>query len=137
MKKMVAFDDLDGSEAEGTYYIGLGGEWREIDLTDFHYEDLQQALVKFWEAARPCEPPRKAAAHPAGNPSSGGQGRGRQWHKGFRAWADASGRTYTTASNSYYPKVQDVADYDAYLAAGGAPRPGEGSDGGAGGTAAT
>jgi hypothetical protein len=45
-------DDLDGSEAEGTFRFGLDGAEYEIDLNAKHAQALRDALARYVGAAR-------------------------------------------------------------------------------------
>jgi hypothetical protein len=67
-------DDLDGSEAEGTFPFGLDGMHYEIDLNTAHAKELRTTLARYTEAARrvtaarrPARTGRKAAAGGPGN----------------------------------------------------------------------
>jgi len=45
-------DDLDGSDAEGTFRFGLDGSEYEIDLNAKHAQELRDALARYVGAAR-------------------------------------------------------------------------------------
>ena len=46
-------DDLDGSAATETIWLGWNGDWREIDLSKGNATALSRALDRYWAAARP------------------------------------------------------------------------------------
>lgn len=112
---VVLADDLDNAQgtitaADGTHYIGVDGIWREIDVTDEHWAEYQEATRRFWEVARVCPPPGQALT----GSYQGYPGRIRYW-KDFRAWADQRGIRYTSDGGGFYPHRRDVREFDDWL----------------------
>lgn len=117
MRRMVIVDDFDHTQiADTTQFIGVNGKWVQLDLTNARAEILAETLKPWYEAGEQvdAETVRKKSAMPT--KSEKNKHRGRDWNKQFRAWADANGRTYSTASGGFYAKNKDVDDYEAYLA---------------------
>lgn len=56
---IVITDDLDGSPGAGTYTVGIGGRWFELDLTREHHAELCAALAPYLAVARPVTGARK------------------------------------------------------------------------------
>src|SRR5215469_5575595 len=51
-KKLVAFDDLTGAEADSTHYIGIDGTWYELDLTSEHFAEMERDIERYIRAGR-------------------------------------------------------------------------------------
>lgn len=49
----VLVDDLDGSEAVETVWLGWNGDWRELELSKRNLDALSKALDKYWNVSRP------------------------------------------------------------------------------------
>ena len=112
---VVLADDVDHAQdtitpADGTHYIGVDGVWREIDVTDRHWTEFQDAIRRFWEVARVCPPPGERLS----GGYEGNSGRFRYW-KDFRAWAGQRGIQYTSDNGSFYPHRADVRKFDEWL----------------------
>ena len=45
-------DDLDGSPAAETIWLGWNGDWREIDLSKRNAAALSRTLDRYWAAGR-------------------------------------------------------------------------------------
>lgn len=48
----ILLDDMDGSEATGTFEFAFDGSQYEIDLNDAHAKELREALMPFVENGR-------------------------------------------------------------------------------------
>lgn len=112
---VVLADDVDNAQgvitqADGTHYIGVDGIWREIDVTEEHWREYNEAVAKFWAVARVCPPPGQALA----GGYQGTPGRYRYW-KDFRVWADQRGIRYTSDGGGFYPRRPDVRQFDDWL----------------------
>ena len=64
-------DDLDGSEAEGTFRFGLDGTEYEIDLNAEHTRAMRDALARYVGAARTAGGARRPARSGRKAPASG------------------------------------------------------------------
>lgn len=114
MKRMVAVDDVDGrSLADVTTYIGLDGQWREVDLTADHDAQLRLLIKQWWEAGR------SVSSVPRQRPETRQHVRhgmtSRDYWKGFRAWCDERDIGYTTDTGKFYPARKNVLAYEAHL----------------------
>jgi hypothetical protein len=69
--KTLLIDDLDGSEAEGTFRFGLDGTEYEIDLSAEHPLALRDALARYVSAARRPGGARRPARSGRRAPESG------------------------------------------------------------------
>jgi hypothetical protein len=49
----VLVDDLDGTEAAETVWLGWNGDWRELELSRKNLAALNRALDKYWNVSRP------------------------------------------------------------------------------------
>jgi hypothetical protein len=49
----VLVDDLDGTEAAETVWLGWNGDWRELELSKKNLAALSRALDKYWNVSRP------------------------------------------------------------------------------------
>lgn len=130
MKRMVAYDDTDpGQVADVTRYIGLDGEWREVDLTRDNEAVYFALITQLWKLGRKVsEVPKSARAsrtayesaeperHPGQGP--GGWASSRKYWDEFRAWCDANGRTYRVKSG-FNAKQGDIDDFEAFRAQAG------------------
>lgn len=115
---VVIYDDLDycrdGTKtvAERTVTIGLDGVWRELDLSEVRYTELQKLLGPYLEAGHP----------PAEAPKRNDPLRGRRntpefaYRKALREFATANGFRYITETGKYYYSKKLKAAYDEYLA---------------------
>ena len=139
MKAIVTLDDLDVASGQGalphTVQVRLGwdGTWYELDLTDFHAEELWEAVRPYLEAGRREEhqplprpdakaltasqqvPVAKGVAlhHAAGVPM-------RVYVKGLRKWAADTGvelETYVSPGGirSYKYQAEHYRGYEAWL----------------------
>jgi hypothetical protein len=78
-------DDIDSSEAEGTFRFGLDGTEYEIDLSNKHAEALRKSLQPYIRAARKGPGPRRpgrSRRQPSANGISNTE---------VRAWARSQG----------------------------------------------
>lgn len=125
-------------KADDTLTFYIGGQWYEIDLTKGNQEKMARDLKPWTDVARKMKAP-KAASPPrhAVQPKKRGPHRRpkRDW-TGFKAWCDLNGRVYRGAGGSFWPKKQDIADYESWLAERQAAREGQPGDTAAGGHAA-
>lgn len=93
----------EGKRVQATTTVSLGyqGEWRELDLTDAHDQELYDAIRKFWDAgAKIDQPVRHKRPDRAPSPAR------RKFLRELRAWADSQGRSQiyrTTTGSHYYP----------------------------------
>jgi hypothetical protein len=116
-------DDLDGSEASGTFDFALDGKQYQIDLSDENAAKLRDALEPFVNAAR------KAGGR------SGGRGRQRQVAEdrpartsreetaAIRRWARENG--HEVSERGRIPKSALDAYREAQNSGKGAPRVGD------------
>lgn len=85
------YDDVDYAEdrkltpATKTVRIGLGGEWRELDLGEENAEQFAEDIGRYWEAAQP----EGAPMEPEGKRNSSER---RSYFAGLREWAKEQGR---------------------------------------------
>ncbi len=94
-------DDLDGSDAIGTFHFGVDGWLYEIDLSEDNHEELRAALVKFAEAGRKLGrlrmPDGSNAATPKATPGvvpsvrTQEQRKHREYLQAVRDWAKSAG----------------------------------------------
>jgi hypothetical protein len=75
-------DDIDGSQADGTFRFGLDGVDYEIDLNKKHADQLAKAIRPYVDVARKVPSSRRAAR--GGRPA-------RQSQSDVREWARAQG----------------------------------------------
>ena len=87
-------DDLDGSEASGTFDFSLDGRNFQIDLSDENAAKLRQALTPFIAAARKAggRSPGRGRARPQRPASEEKRARSsREETAAIREWARANG----------------------------------------------
>lgn len=118
---MIAADDLYAAQGEtilafDTVYIYLNGSWFELHLTQGNIARYEDALQPYLDVARPSKGPAGEQRHAGktGKPHPRGTDR-RDW-SGFKAWCDSAGRSYRNSSGGFYAKVQDVKDYEQWIA---------------------
>lgn len=94
--------------ADTTVTIGLNGEWRELDLTGDHNDELMVAFGRWWRAGHKVPAPARAAATRVSQDPDR-----KHFLKGLRAWADKEGKSevYKSPSGSYYHPLWLRADY--------------------------
>lgn len=80
-------DDLDGSEADGTFRFGLDGTDYVIDLNAAHAKELRKELTKYVEAGRKAVTSGRRTVHRGNRP---GAGAGPETAT-VREWAKAQG----------------------------------------------
>lgn len=56
----VLVDDLDGTEAVETVWLGWNGDWRELELSKKNLAALARALDKYWNVSRPLAAGKQA-----------------------------------------------------------------------------
>lgn len=138
VQKFILADDLYDSkgqtiEADDTVYFWWDGDWYEIDLTRGNQVRMADDIGPYLALAR-----KRRSAPPGVQPVPDGikaakarrrrQPRGgdrRDW-SGFKAWCQANGRSFTLPGGGFYPRVQDVADYEKWLAGSADNLPSEG-----------
>ncbi len=97
-------DDIDGSEATETIWLGLDGQGYEIDLNEVHAGELREVLAPYLSVARPDRTSSSRTGgrgRGSGSSSGGGGGRGRSSSTGalggevdakaVRVWAAEQG----------------------------------------------
>jgi nucleoid-associated protein Lsr2 len=56
----VLVDDLDGTEAVETVWLGWNGDWRELELSKKNLAALTRALDRYWNVSRPVAAGKQA-----------------------------------------------------------------------------
>ncbi len=86
---VVFVDDIDGTEAVGTYSFGLEGTQYEIDLSEANADKLREVLAPFVAHGRKATARRRSSAR-SSNGSARGSSAGPSAAE-IRAWARAEG----------------------------------------------
>lgn len=122
--EVACYDDLDWTEKEAktpathTLYVGLDGQWRELDLTEAHTIELAEFLARYMKAGHKPEAPPKPPK-PQGGSSHYRTSRAEaiERNKAMAAFAEARGLKYnpaTKTTGAYFPKDTRLA-YEAHL----------------------
>ena len=98
------FDDLDGSPAVETVRFGYAGREYEIDLSEEHASQLDEALATYVEHARRADGVKPRRARPAG------ERRSPEELRAIRQWAREQG---LPVSDRGRISADIVAKYDA------------------------
>jgi hypothetical protein len=119
--EITAYDDLDRVEkdsktrADQTRFVGLDGEWVELDLTDEHDAELAEMIGRYMRAgikpAKPPAPPRSARF-------GGKIGEAKARNDAEAEWHRSKGYPYTDRKGGgiYFPVVTH-REYLEHLAA--------------------
>jgi hypothetical protein len=88
----VLVDDLDGTEAVETVWLGWNGDWRELELSKKNLAALSRALDRYWTVSRPIAATKQTqrGARPAAAPPPRSIQR-KPDPKLIRAWASENG----------------------------------------------
>lgn len=81
-------DDIDGSDADGTYTVGFDGKWVELDLSHKNAEQLRSLVGPYMQAGRK---PEVAAPKPGISKNAKAKADKAQLDA-IRAWAKKQGR---------------------------------------------
>jgi len=102
-------DDLDNNlEAAERIYFTIRGQDFQIDLTEEHAQEFDEALEKYVKAATKIEPQQAIPITRARSRQSGGRGRD-DIHE-IRAWAEANGHNVSPRGRI---KKEIIEAYDA------------------------
>lgn len=85
-------DDIDGSEAAGTFTFALEGREYEIDLSEANHKELENSLAGFIESARPVGRAGRGRSGTGGNVAPKSRpATNREQTQAIREWARQNG----------------------------------------------